>query len=313
VLFRSLTGQLLYFTGGDFAREDALVSLFHKTKKASVQISLVDDDGSKIKVHRSKKMGKTTGRGGSTLQVEVGGKTLQDEDADAAIVKTIFDAVEEPATLFHLHQDSLRQILTADPKDRSRAIDKILGTFEIRDFVEALDIKRKLAVSFKKLEQQRSSLERDKVQVAATTRERLSKQREELETKGWKDRLSDKGVGSELKKITLELSTVAKGLGQQLTHETGAEAPVKMAEAQEAIENLRDDCLKLDRSRISSAASFRERRTSISAALEQYKDSEKAIMQLGAEKSEDTARKRSLEVELESLTKEIIAVQNTRQ
>jgi exonuclease SbcC len=308
-----LTGQLLNFTGGDFAREDALVSLFHKNKKASVEITLVDDDGSKIKVHRSKKMGKTTGRGGSALQVEVAGKTLHDDDADAAIVKTIFDAVEDPATLFHLHQDSLRQILTADPKDRSRAIDKILGTFEIRDFAEALDIKRKLAISFKKLEQQRSSLERDKVQVAATTRDRLSKQREELETKGWKDRLSEKAVGGELKKITRELFAVAKGLGQELTEEAGAEAPMKIEEAQGTIENLRDDCLKLDRSRISTAASFRERRTSIAAALEQYKDSEKAIMQLGAEKSEDTDRKQGLEAELKSLTKELTALENTRQ
>jgi len=301
-----LTGQLLYFSGGDFAREDALVNLFHKNKKATVEISLDSDDGSEIKIKRSKKMGKTTGRGGSTVQIEVDGKTFDDEEADAIVMKTIFDSVDEPATLFHLHQDSLRQILTADPKERSRAVDKILGTFEIRDFTEALDIKRKLSSTFKRIEEQRSSLERDKVQFAAAARERVTKQREALESKGWKDKLSDDSLIDDLKKLTKELSTVAQKLGQP--DSTSIMADMKIDEPQKTIEALRGVALKLDRSRISIAASFRERITSIAAAVDQYKDSEKAIMQLGVEKSEDTTGKQKLEQELGSFTKELTRV-----
>ncbi len=301
-----LTGQLLYFTGGDFAREDALVNLFHKNKKASVEISLVSDDGSVVKVKRSKKMGKTTGRGGSTLEVEVDGKAFNDEEADSMLTKTIFDSVDEPATLFHLHQDSLRQILTADPRERSRAVDKILGTFEIRDFAEALDIKRKLSISFKKLEEQRSSLERDKVQFAAAGRERLTKQREELESKGWKDQLSGDAVIEELKKLAKELSTVAQELGQQ--DPTPIMADIKIDQGPKIIETLQGVSLKLDRSRISTAASFREKRTAITASLEQYRASEKAITQLGAEKSEDTPRKQKLQEELANLAKELTSL-----
>ena len=306
-----LTGQLLYFTGGDFAREDALVNLFHKDKKASVEISLIADDGSKMRVNRTRKMGKTTGRGGSTIEVEIGGDSLKDEKAESMLMKTVFNSVEDPATLFHLHQDSLRQILTADPKDRSRAIDKILGTFEIRDFAEALDIKRKLTSSFKRLEQQRSSLERDKVQVAAASRERLPKQREKLETKGWKDQLSDKAVSAELRKIIEELSTVGQELGQR-SERTPVAEDMKIDQNQNTIETLRNSCLKLDRSRINTAASFREKRTTISAALEQYRSSEKAIMELGAERSEDTNRKQNLEGELKSVTKELTGLEVTR-
>jgi exonuclease SbcC len=307
-----LTGQLLYFTGGDFAREDALVNLFHKSKKASVEISLVADDGSEMRVNRTRKMGKTTGRGGSTLELDIEGDILKDEKAESMLMKTVFDSVEDPATLFHLHQDSLRQILTADPKDRSRAIDKILGTFEIRDFAEALDIKRKLTSSFARLEQQRSSLERDKVQVAAASRERLSKQREKLETKGWKDQLSDKAVSAELKKVTEGLSIVGQELEQRLEPTLVGE-DVRIDEIQNLIQTLRNNCLKLDRSRINTAASFREKRTTIFAALEQYRSSEKAIMQLGAEKSEDTNRKQNLEAELKKLTKQLAGLEKTRQ
>jgi exonuclease SbcC len=307
-----LTGQLLYFTGGDFAREDALVNLFHKGKKARVEISLVSDDGSEMRVNRTRKMGKTTGRGGSTLDVETGGDILKDEKAESMLMKTVFDSVEDPATLFHLHQDSLRQILTADPKDRSRAIDKILGTFEVRDFAEALDIKRRLTTSFKRLEQQRSSLERDKVQVAAASRERLTKQREKLETIGWKDRLSEKAVTADLKRVIKELSMVGQELGQRWEPPLVAE-DMKIDQTQNTIVTLQNDCLKLDRSRISTAASFREKRTTISAALEQYGSSEKAIMQLGAEKSEDTNRKQTLEAELKTLTNELGGMEKKRQ
>jgi exonuclease SbcC len=118
-----LTGSLMFFSGGDFTREDALVNLFHPDKKGFVEMALEDDRNS-IKIRRSKKMGRSTGRGGSSLDVTIDGENLTDDDAESSLQKTIFESVDEPAALFHLHQDSIRQILMADPKERSRAIER---------------------------------------------------------------------------------------------------------------------------------------------------------------------------------------------
>jgi DNA repair exonuclease SbcCD ATPase subunit len=141
---------------------------------------------------------------------------------------------------------------------------------------------------------------------AAAARERVTKQREALEFKGWKDKLSDDSLIDDLKKLTKELSTVAQKLGQP--DSSSIMADMKIDEAQKTIEAFRGVALKLDRSRISIAASFREKRTSIAAALDQYRDSEKAITQLGVEKSEDTTGKQKLEQELGSLTKELTSL-----
>lgn len=308
-----LTGSLLYFAGGDFTREDAIVNLFHPSKKGLVETVLVDEKGTRVVIRRSKKMGKSTGRGGSTLEATIDGETFREEEADSMILKTVFDSLEDPATLFHLHQDSLRQILTADPKERSRAIDRILGTFEIRDFLEAIDVKRKLTLSFKKLETERSALERDKVQVAVATREKLSRQRETLEAKGWKDKLSHKAVSKELRHMREELSTVSKELGHESTLiPLTFPEEMKNEEAQETIKTLQTECQTLDRFRIGAASTIREKRTSISESLEQYSSADGAIVQLGAERSEDAAKKKELTTELEGLVKTITELERTR-
>jgi exonuclease SbcC len=308
-----LTGNLLYFSGGDFAREDALVNMFHKGKEGFVEITLVDEKGSRLVIRRTKKMGKSTGRGGSAVETVSDKKTLVGEEAETSIFNNVFNSVDDPATLFHLHQDSLRQILMADPKERSRGIDKILGTFEIRDFVEALDIKRKVTQIRNKLESDKRSLERDRIQVAVATREKLKPQQEELDGQGWRDRLDLDSAGSELRRIAAQLMTAAKKLGYEFKPEKFEITKIGMSEANEIISNLRTETQKLDRSRIATASGIREKRTGISAALEQYRSAERAIEGLGAESIDSLEhQKKGFTDELRNLTDRLSEIHKTR-
>jgi exonuclease SbcC len=309
-----LTGSLLYFSGGDFAREDAFVNLFHRGKKGFVEVVLADDSGARVVVRRMKKMGKSTGRGGSSVQLVLHGKTFTDDEAESRIFKTVFESVDEPATLFHLHQDSLRQILMADPKERSRAIDKILGTFEVRDFLEAMDIKRKLTLARNKLEAEKQSLERDRITVAGAARQKLTKQRNELEEQGWKDKLDLTSVGTELRSIVKQLNKVGQELGYEFKPEPfDLGKGIDIGYANEIVSKLRSETQKLDRSRIGSASTVREKRTTISAALEQYNSAEKAIEQLGAQKVEELEQQKGeLAKELDSLTLQLSELERVR-
>jgi len=309
-----LTGGLQYFSGGDFAREDALVNLFNRDKKSSVEIALVDDNNRKTVIRRSKKMGKSTGRGGSTVEVETHGKSYTSDEGESMIIESLFESIEEPAALFHLHQDSLRQILLADPKDRSRAIDKILGTFEVRDLVDAMDIERKLTLVQKKLEIEKQSLERDKVQIAVAAREKLSKQKRELEEQGWKDRLDLPCVMAELKSSIRQLETVGQELGHEFeVRSLDTERESDISKTQEFISKLRSETQKLDRSRIGSVSAIREKRISISSVLDQYNSAEKAIAQLGAQRIEDVdQQKKDLARELSSTAEELAQIEKMR-
>lgn len=302
-----LTGNLMFFSGGDFTREDAFVNLFHPTKKGYVKINLQGDKGRQIEINRSKKLGRSTGRGGSSLQVVIDGERLAGEEAELAIAASVFESVDEPASLFHLHQDSLRQILTADPKERSRAIDKILGTFETRDFLDSLDIKRKLTQTFRKIEAERSSLERDRVQVAIAAREKLNKQKSELEAQGWKNKLESQAVRAELESTAKRLQTVADGIGYAIPSDRLIVE--KNDSSEKMISRFRSEIQRLDRSRISSASTIREKRTTISSALEQYQSAEKAVETLGAEKVGDPDKKKLVAENLQKLDAELTGLE----
>ena len=56
------TGELPYFSGSDFTREDAIVNEFTSKRTALVSIS-ADDSDNKIVLSRTRKMGKSSTRG----------------------------------------------------------------------------------------------------------------------------------------------------------------------------------------------------------------------------------------------------------
>lgn len=56
-----LTGKVPYLSGGDFRREDAIVNLFSKKKKANVSLFL-NINGKKVIVTRTRTMKKTSSR-----------------------------------------------------------------------------------------------------------------------------------------------------------------------------------------------------------------------------------------------------------
>ncbi|MEM3539111.1 MAG: SMC family ATPase [Nitrososphaerales archaeon] len=181
-----ITGNVSYLTASDFKREDAIVNLFNPKKKGEVSLILKDEAGRTIIITRRRRMAKSTTRGTSDLEVNIDGKVLINEEAQNALTKILGITPEDFPKAIYLHQEAIRDIVTMDPEERSRTIDKLLGTIEIRDLSEALDVKRTILSAKKRLQTRIDTLERDKIQFVTRMKERLSSQKAMLMSKGYK-------------------------------------------------------------------------------------------------------------------------------
>ena len=179
-----LTGELPYLRGPDFRKEDAYVNLFNATKKAKATLTLVDGK-EQIIVTRTRNMGKTT-TSSSSLEINHKGKTLFDDEAQEHLARVLGIEAGNFPRASYLHQEAIQQLISEEPKERSEAIDKILGTSEIRELAECLNVHRTIKSKVDGLNSRIQTLQRDKIQFAVNTRQRLNQKKTELLGKGYK-------------------------------------------------------------------------------------------------------------------------------
>ena len=158
----AMIGNIPYMKKGDFSREDAIVNLFTKSKKANVEIKL-SDGGDPIIVTRTRKMSTKTSTGKQPLEVQVGDKTLSDNDAEAELERILKISLENFPQAKVLHQETLRDVLYTTQEERSQAIDKLLGTFEVREFAKTLDADLQLKKATIRVTEIIDNLLRDKI------------------------------------------------------------------------------------------------------------------------------------------------------
>ena len=179
-----LSGRVPYLSGGDFGEEDAIVNLFTPRKRASVSVVL-KRNGEVIKITRTRPMRKTSMPGVQPLEIRVGERFLEGEPAEQYLSSFLDSELEEFAKNTVLHQQTIREALSRSPDERSRAIDRLLGTFEIREFIESLDPKRRISDTKKELEERIALIERDRIRFAVGLTEQLEKDETNLISRGY--------------------------------------------------------------------------------------------------------------------------------
>ncbi|MEM2927130.1 MAG: SMC family ATPase, partial [Candidatus Bathyarchaeia archaeon] len=246
-----LTGELPYLTGPDFRLEDAIVNLFHPEGKATVSLTL-SDGTRKIVVTRSRRMGKSTTRGKSDLEVKIEGRVLRDDDAQAFINRLMgFPPEDFPRTIY-LHQEAIRALISESPEERSRAIDELLGLGLLRDLVEVLEERRKIPREVRALERQIEALERDRIQFTEHLKARLEKQKEALISKGY--RKSDLEIPEACISIGNLLEAIAKlAEDMRIPLKPRARPEPSLASIEEALLNLEKDLDGLSEARVKAS------------------------------------------------------------
>ncbi len=260
----SLTGSLPYLSGHDFVREDAIANLFHQNL-STVETAVREGEQS-LTCTRARKMAKSTSRGSSEFTLELGKEVLHDEEAQSKIDSLMGFAPADFSKVAYLHQESVKELLSVDPKERSRAIDKLLGTFEARELTEALDVKRALSMKGTLLQDRIDALNRDKVQFAVNLRSRLARRKADLlKTDLRESDFTLDAARSEVVSVQKKIDEMAESCKAV---RTASEAPSPvLEEIVKAAQTLETDLRSLDRQRTLLHGELRRKKQEIEAAM----------------------------------------------
>ena len=155
-------------------------------------------------------MGKSSTRGASSLTVDLEGELLKDDDALNQVAKQFGTVSDDFSGVFYLHQEAIQEILSMDPKERSRGIDRLLGTYEIREFAEALDLDRYFNGKTKSLDKRLNEIGADKEKLASNLRKLVSEKKQKLISSGYDEsELSVERCGADLSTIITDAMSLA--------------------------------------------------------------------------------------------------------
>jgi DNA repair exonuclease SbcCD ATPase subunit len=129
----ALFGELQY-QPKENATNDELVNIRHRTQVATVTVDLENDDGI-VSITRSKKAGK---RAAEAIVQLPNGEEYVGSEANTALFRLLGLTFEDFYRAVYLHQESIRGLLTDDPRVRNEALDRLFGVEKLRDMLKAL-------------------------------------------------------------------------------------------------------------------------------------------------------------------------------
>jgi exonuclease SbcC len=277
-----LTGGLPYLSGPDFRKEDAIVNMFNEGKKATVSLVL-EDEKQAIEVVRTRKMGKTTTTS-SSLLVRVGKTKYEDDKAQEFLNRELGLDSRDFSRAVYLHQEDIQELVSEEPKARSEAIDKLLGTEEIRELVDSLDVHLAIPKAVKQLEGEISRNENDKIQFAIGMRRRLNEMKEELLKKGFAtSALSVENVVTQIGNLSKDLDEIAKSMNSTAPNVAQPEPSVQSITSRLA--TIKSAITSLDRSRVAALQQIQRQKISLKSALDNFNETDSKIVEYGGDSS----------------------------
>ncbi len=265
----AMIGNIPYMKKGDFAREDAIVNLFTKSKKANVEVKL-SGGGDPIVISRTRKMGTRTSSGKQPIEVQVGDKTLTDDDAEAELERVLKISLANFPQAKVLHQETLRDVLYATQEERSQAIDKLLGTYEVREFAKTLDADLQLNKAANRVTDTIDALQRDKVQFLLNLKRSLEQTKTTLLGTGLKEEdLTLSSSARSLKGIQNGADELARAY-KKTSREIDVEPSIStLIQAHKALSNY---ITEIDRARLEAMSRINDRRSTLQTDSARYRD-----------------------------------------
>jgi len=266
-----ITGAMPYMKGGDFTREDAIVNLFHDNKKATVEVQLKGLEPT-LTLTRSRKMTSSTSRGRQPLQLEAQGEPIrEEEEAEEELQRRLKISLESFSRAKYLHQETIREALASKPEERSEAIDRLLGTYEVREFANALDLDRQISATVKRIETSIEGLNRDKIQFILNLKRGLETSRKTLLGKGFLEEELTLGYAvDKLTSLRNKLNEIREHINLQPTVYQLLQPNVSFIV--EGHRKLLEDISTTDRMRMEHLQESQKRRMTIQSLSERYSE-----------------------------------------
>jgi exonuclease SbcC len=271
-----LYGWIPHMRGAEFDLEDAIVNQFNPEETAWVELTL-SSPTSTLKVRRTRKR-RATSRRGSTLTLEIDGENLRDEEAQARLAEILGLSEDEFYAGVYLHQEALNEFIVGDPTLRSETLDRLLGTYSLRDLIDSLPV---ATVNRKRREVEGliRSLESEELSRLPAAREKLDEMRSILLKRGLRvENLDIRPLARSTAEVADRIQRAAIQLGATISHVEPP--PEDMAILQKTISQLRSNLESLGRARFQSYRSLVERRSLLASLGEQLRSQEEKVKNL---------------------------------
>ncbi|MFH0896556.1 MAG: hypothetical protein V1850_00710, partial [Candidatus Bathyarchaeota archaeon] len=259
-------GEIPYMKKGDFSKEDAIVNAFTRDRKARVTLSLKGPQD--LTITRSKNRTNSTTSGKQILLLDAD-KSYQDAEALTYLGNTLSLDLEETSRSKFLHQETIRDALTYSPSERSAVIEKLLGTYDIKEFTKALDQKRRINAEIKDTEERMQALQRDQIRFIINLRQSLETLKEELLQNGYSEHHLDLAYSFyELTEIRKQLESAAQQIGEGIILPEVSNSIDSMINANNRIQ---EDLTAIDRKRMSEVTGRKTKINTIEMLAGSYK------------------------------------------
>ena len=286
-----LTGEIPYMRGGDFGREDAIVNAFTLNGRAKVNMSFSGPEN--FVFTRTKNRAKRTVGGKQYLTLDAD-QTYESDAAETYLAEKLDLDFEDVSRSKFLAQETIRDALTYSPAKRSAVIEKLLGTYEIKEFTKSLNQKRSFTSALKDIENRLEGLQEDRIRFIINLRRSLDEFKKKLVEKGYSGHQLEPAWGF---KETKEIQELLNQLGQK--YQRSLVHPLVSSDVEslfDANKRASDDARDLDRKRMKKVQDIQNRINTVQSlsgsyatALEYFKDYETLnIEELTEEKNDVT-------------------------
>jgi exonuclease SbcC len=298
-----LTGKIPYFSGGDFAKEDALVNLFNPEHESSITLHF-KNEGQSVTLTRTRTMKSTSSPGTQPLVIQANGQTLKGKQAELFVTETLKMDSEEVAKSIVLAQEKIEEIVSTKAAEQTKAIEGLLGTSDIKEFAEAIDPKRQIISAKAEVSKRIDNLERDKVQFTVGLRNQLETKKQDLVLKGFNEtELSVSVAYQTANEITNLVSEISTSLSAPNVESVSVQPSADSIAS--IITDTEGNLGRLERYRVDCQTKIQAQISKLQMLQSQYNMAIEQIQKSGFQQAETLeAEKNAIEEKLNQLKKE---------
>src|SRR3989338_3866220 len=170
-----LFGDLAYIRYMESRTKDELINTFNLDGKCKVKISLKYDNET-YTLTREKELVTRE----SSLILKTPHEEFTDDEAQAKCFTLFSLSFDDFYRAVYLHQESIRGLLTDDPKERDKSMDRLFGLERMRDIIESVPL-RDIKSTIEDLQTKREKIEERTKGAIAQCESYLKKLEEEAE------------------------------------------------------------------------------------------------------------------------------------
>ncbi len=299
----AITGELPEFHS--ITKEDAIVNSYTQRSNAVVSLMLNDSkDNLGIKRVRKKSTSSRKTKTNTSVELEKNGQSIPNPEL---ALQNFVGISNDNSKNYYIKQDSIRAIINEKPEEQSRGIEQVLGTAEIRQFIDALNkktsftkIKKQLGDVINSLESASSDQESNFMEEAEEKKEQL------LKSNFTKSELTIEDVQKKTEQYTSQLKKVSEKITDDVPEFS---IGVSLDELEEFLIDLKQMISDVDKQRQENSETKTKEKIIIGETIIKFQSIEKTLSKFGdIDLSKQKETLKQIQTEHESINNNIAKI-----